>query len=45
LRGAAITSGDLINYVNIARETGISHNVVRTYFDILEDTWKNSHAN
>jgi uncharacterized protein len=39
LRVAAITSGELINYVNIARETGVSHKVVRTYFDILEDTY------
>lgn len=36
---AAITSSELINYVNIARETGVSHKVVRTYFDILEDTY------
>lgn len=39
LRVAAITSGELINYVNVARETGISHRVVRTYFDILENTY------
>jgi predicted AAA+ superfamily ATPase len=39
LRVAAITSGELINYVNVARETGVSHKVVRTYFDILEDTY------
>ena len=39
LRVAAITSSELINYVNIARETGVSHKVVRTYFDILEDTY------
>ncbi len=38
LRVAALTSSELINYVNIARETGISHKVVRTYFQILEDT-------
>ena len=50
LRVAALTSGELINYVHIARETGISHKVVRTYFQILEDThlgfriapWKSS---
>lgn len=53
LRIAAITSSELINYVNIASETGVSHKVVRTYFDILEDTylgfrippWKNTKAN
>ncbi|MBU0694146.1 MAG: AAA family ATPase [Candidatus Omnitrophica bacterium] len=39
LRVAAITSSELINYINIARETGISHKVVRTYFNILEDTY------
>lgn len=39
LRVAAITSSELINYLNIARETGVSHKVVRTYFDILEDTY------
>lgn len=39
LRVAAISSGELINYVNIARETGVSHKVVRKYFDILEDTY------
>jgi uncharacterized protein len=39
LRVAAITSSELINYVNIARETGVSHKTVRTYFDILEDTY------
>lgn len=39
LRVAAITSSDLLNYTNVARETGVSHRVVRTYFDILEDTY------
>jgi predicted AAA+ superfamily ATPase len=39
LRVAAVTSSELINYTNIARETGVSHKVVRTYFDILEDTY------
>src|SRR3989338_3722887 len=39
LRVAAITSSELVNYVNIARETGVSHKVIRTYFDILEDTY------
>lgn len=38
LKVAAITSSELINYVNIAQEVGVSHKVVRTYFDILEDT-------
>lgn len=39
LRVAALTSSELINYTNIARETGVSHKVVRTYFDILENTY------
>jgi predicted AAA+ superfamily ATPase len=39
LHVAALTSSELINYVNVASETGVSHKVVRTYFDILEDTY------
>lgn len=39
LRVAAITSSELINYTNIAREAGVSQKVVRSYFDILEDTY------
>ncbi len=39
LRVAAITSSELINYLNVARETGVPHRVIRTYFDILEDTY------
>lgn len=39
LRVAAMTSSELLNYVNIGRESGVSHKVVRTYFDILEDTY------
>ena len=38
LRVAALSSGELINYTNIARETGVSAKVVRNYFQILEDT-------
>lgn len=38
LRIAAMTSGDLLNYANMARETGVSAKVVRNYFQILEDT-------
>lgn len=38
LRVAAITSSELLNYTNIARESGVSHKVVRAYFEILEDT-------
>lgn len=38
LRIAAITTGELLNYTNVARETGVSAKVVRNYFQILEDT-------
>lgn len=39
LRVAAITSSELVNYTNIARETGVSSRVVQHYFEILEDTY------
>jgi len=39
LRVAALTSSELLNDTNVARETGVSHKVVRSYFDILEDTY------
>ena len=50
LRIAALTSGELLNYNNVARETGVSSKIVRSYFDILESTmlgfrvasWKSS---
>jgi predicted AAA+ superfamily ATPase len=38
LRVAALTSSELLNYTNVARETGVSAKIVRTYFEILEDT-------
>ena len=38
LRVAALTSGELLNYTNVGRETGVSGKVVRNYFQILEDT-------
>lgn len=38
LRIAALTSGELLNYTNVARETGVSAKIVRSYFQILEDT-------
>ncbi len=38
LKVAAITSGTLLNYTNAARESGTSAKVVRSYFQILEDT-------
>jgi predicted AAA+ superfamily ATPase len=52
LRIAALTCGELLNYVNVARETGVSAKVVRNYFQILEDTmlgfrlqpWRRAHT-
>lgn len=38
LKIAAVTSSELLNYNNVAREAGISAKVVRSYFQILEDT-------
>ncbi len=38
LRVAAIGNGELLNYDNVARESGVSSKVVRGYFQILEDT-------
>ena len=39
LRVTALTNSELLNYTNIARETGISAKVVRNYFEILDDTF------
>ena len=39
LRVAALSSSELLNYTNIAREVGISQKIVRSYFNILEDTY------
>lgn len=39
LRVAALTSSELLNYANVAREAGVGAKVVRSYFEILEDTW------
>ena len=38
LRVAALNCGELINYTSFARDTGVSAKVVRSYFQILEDT-------
>lgn len=35
---AAQMSGQLINYSNIANDTGVSYKTIETYFQILEDT-------
>lgn len=39
LRVASLTSSELLNYTNIAREAGVNQRTVRAYFDILEDTF------
>lgn len=39
LRVAAITSSELLNYANLARECGVGEKVIRNYFSILEDTY------
>jgi len=39
LRVSALTSSELLNYTNVAREIGLSAKVVRSYFEILEDTF------
>ena len=38
LRVAALTNGEILNFTNISREVGTSARVVRSYFEILEDT-------
>jgi predicted AAA+ superfamily ATPase len=38
LAAAALSDGELVNYVNIARECGVSGPTVREYFQILVDT-------
>jgi predicted AAA+ superfamily ATPase len=38
LRVAAIGNGELLDFTNIGREAGVSAKVVRSYYEILEDT-------
>lgn len=38
LGAAAFSNGEIVNYSNIATECGVSHNTVKEYFQILEDT-------
>ena|SRR3990167_5084917 len=38
LKVAARMTGELLNYTNVARESAVSSKVVRSYFQILEDT-------
>lgn len=35
---AALSDGEVVNYTTIARDTGVSSQTVRGYFEILEDT-------
>jgi predicted AAA+ superfamily ATPase len=52
LRIAALSSSEILDYSNVANEAGVSSKVVRTYFDILEQTflgfrippWKKSNS-
>ncbi|GHS99609.1 ATPase [Bacteroidia bacterium] len=38
LEVAALTNGEMVNYTNIASDTGVSVNTVKAYFQILEET-------
>lgn len=38
LEAAAFSNGMPVNYTNIASDCGVSHNTIREYFQILEDT-------
>lgn len=38
LNAASFSDCEVVNYTNIARETGVSGQTVRAYFDILVDT-------
>ena len=38
LEAAALTSGEMVNYTNIASDCEVSANTVKAYFEILEDT-------
>lgn len=38
LEVAAITTGEMVNYNNIASDCGVSANTVKAYFEILQDT-------
>ncbi|MDR0833750.1 MAG: DUF4143 domain-containing protein [Candidatus Symbiothrix sp.] len=38
LETTALTNGEMVNYTNIASDTSVSVNTVKTYFQILEET-------
>ncbi len=39
LRSSAITSGKLLNFANVAQDSGVAPSTVRDYYQILEDTF------
>jgi len=38
LRGAAFSDAEIVNYTNIASDSGVSNKTVKAYFQILQDT-------
>ena len=38
MHAAALTSGEIVNYTNIASDCGVSAKTIKEYFSILEDT-------
>lgn len=38
MEAASFSNGEMVNYSNIGADCGVSHNTVREYFQILEDT-------
>ena len=38
LRAAAFSNGEMVNFSNIGSDCGVSHNTVREYFQIIQDT-------
>lgn len=38
LEAAALSDGELVNFANIARDTGASAHTVKSYFQVLDDT-------
>ncbi|MCO5247497.1 MAG: AAA family ATPase [Chitinophagales bacterium] len=38
LEAAAFSNGEMVNYSNIATDTGVSSNTIKSYFQILEQT-------
>src|SRR5258705_12369738 len=38
LNAAALSDAELVNFSNIARDSGVSSHTIKSYFQILEDT-------